>query len=202
MKEPIDMNEAEMRARFDFSKATRGRFADRYRNGHTVTLLDHDPDEDDTTQPTEIDETTRQSGMRIFETQIREAGLRLDEPSKNDAFDYVIRAEPEGGRRGVSYPVKLKTSIHEVFALYRKDSEIPHLLVAYVWHAKGASEPEIYALSYEEALQIVRSKPYRNSKSWNEDGGYSVTHSGAELKEMLKDHRMTPDKWHQRLQSI
>ena len=46
MKSPIDMNETEIRARFDFSRATRGRFAAQYKNGHTVALLDHDPDEE------------------------------------------------------------------------------------------------------------------------------------------------------------
>ena len=72
MKSPIDMNETEIRARFDFSRATRGRFAARYQNGHTVILLDHDPDEEKTILPADVVETTRQSGIRIFESQVRE----------------------------------------------------------------------------------------------------------------------------------
>lgn len=202
MKSPIDMNEAEIRAKFDFSNATRGRFAARYQNGHTVMLLNHDPDELEAILPAEVVETTRQSGMRIFESQVRKAGLRLVEPSKKNGIDYFIYTERQADEERASFPVKLKTSIHEVFSLYRKESRIPRLLVAYVWHAKEPEAAEIYALTYDEALQIVKRKPYFSSKAWIDEGGYSVTHAGAELKEMLKEYRMTPKKWRQRLQSI
>jgi hypothetical protein len=196
------MNETEIRARFDFSRATRGRFATRYQNGHTVILLDHDPDEEETIRPADVVETTRQSGIRIFESQVREAGLRLIEPSKKNGIDYLIYSETQADEERASFPVKLRTSIHEVFSLYKKESRIPRLLVAYVWHAKEPKESEVFALTYDEALEIVKSKPYFTSKAWIDEGGYSVTHAGAELKEMLKEYRMTPKKWHQRLQSL
>ncbi len=202
MKSVIDMNETEIRARFDFSRATRGRFADRYQNGHTVILLDHDPDEEETILPADVAETTRQSGIRIFESQVREAGLHLVEPSKKNGIDYFVCSETQSDDEKASFPVKLKTSIHEVFSLHKKESVIPRLLVAYVWHAKEPKESEVYALTYDEALRIVKRKPYVSSKSWIDEGGYSVTHAGAELKEMLKEYRMTPKKWHQRMQSI
>jgi hypothetical protein len=196
------MNETEIRARFDFSRATRGRFAARYQSGHTVMLLDHDPDEVEAILQGDVVETTRQSGMRIFESQVRKAGLRLVEPSKKNGIDYLIYSETQADEEGASFPVKLKTSIHEVFSLYKKESRIPRLLVAYVWHVKEPEASEVYALTYNEALQIVNSKPYFTSKSWTDEGGYSVTHAGAELKQMLKQYRMSPKKWRQRLQSI
>jgi hypothetical protein len=196
------MNETEIRTRFDFSRATRGRFAGRYQNGHTVVLLDHDPDEEETILPAQAVETTRQSGIRIFESQVREAGLRLVEPSKKNGIDFFICGETQADEERASFPVKLKTSIHELFSLYKKESRVPRLIVAYVWHAKEPKDSEVYALTYDEALQIVKSKPYFTSKSWIDEGGYSVTHAGAELKEMLKEYRMTPKKWRQRLQSI
>lgn len=202
MKSPIDMNESEIRARFDFSRATRGRFAAQYQNGHSVALLDQDPDELEAILPAGAVETTRQSGMRIFESQIRKAGLRLVEPSKKNGIDYFIHSEAQADAERASCPVKLKTSIHEVFSLYKKESRIPRLLVAYVWHAKQPEASEVYALTYDEALKIVKSKPNSSSKSWIDEGGYSVTHAGAELKEMLKEYRMTPNKWRRRLQSI
>jgi hypothetical protein len=196
------MNETEIRARFDFSRATRGRFAARYQNGHTVMLLDHDPDEVEAIQPTKVVETTRQSGMRIFESQVRKAGLQLVEPSKKNGIDYFIYTGAQADDEEASFPVKLKTSIHEVFSLYKKESKVKRLLVTYVWHAKEPEASEVYALTYNEALQIVKRKPYFSSRSWIDEGGYSVTHAGAELKEMLKEYRMTPKKWRQRLQSI
>jgi hypothetical protein len=202
MKAPIDMNESEIRARFDFSKATRGRFASQYRTGHTVTLLDHDPDEVETMLPSGVVETTRQSGIRIFESQVREAGLRLVEPSQKNGIDYLICSQTTADNERASIPVKLKTSTYEVFSLYKKESRIPRLLVTYVWHAKEPKSSEVYALTYDEALGIIKSKPYFNTRSWIDDGGYSVTHAGAELKEMLKEYQMTPEKWHQKLHSI
>ncbi len=202
MKSPIDMNEAEIRARFDFSKATRGSFAARYQNGHTVILLDHDPDEEETLLPADIVETTRQSGARIFESQVREAGLVLVEPPKKNGIDYFIYRETQVEEQRASFPVKLKTSIHEVFSLYKKESRIPGLLMAYVWHVKEPKDSEVYALTYDEAFEIMRSKPYFTSQAWIDEGGYSITHAGAELKKMLREYRMTPKKWHQRLQSI
>ena len=202
MKSPIDMNETEIRARFDFSKATRGRFAARYQNGHTIILLDHDPDKEEMILPAGAVETTRQAGIRIFESQVREAGLRLVEPSKKNGIDFFISSEAHADEEEASFRVKLKTSIHEVFSLYKKESRIPRLLMAYVWHANEPKDSEVYALTYKEALEIVKSKPYFTSKSWIDKGGYSVTHAGAELKEKLKGYRMTPEKWHQRLQSL
>ena len=202
MKSPIDMNETEIRARFDFSRATRGRFAAQYKNGHTVALLDHDPDEEKSIQPAEAAETTRQSGIRIFESQVREAGLRLTEPSKKNGIDYFISSQTKEDVEQASFPVKLKTSVHDVFSLYKKESRLPRLLVAYVWHAKKPKDSEVYAMTYDEALQIVKRKPYFNSPSWNDEGGYSVTHAGAELKKMLKEYRMTPEKWRQLLESV
>jgi hypothetical protein len=196
------MNEAEIRARFDFSRATRGRFAARYQNGHTVVLLDHDPDEEATILPAQAVETTRQSGIRIFESQVRAAGLRLVEPSKKNGIDFLIRSDTQTDEERTSFPVKLKTSIHEVFSLYKKESRVPRLLVAYVWHANEPKDSEVYALTYDEALQIVKSKPYSTSKSWIDEGGYSVTHAGAELKEMLKPYKMTTERWQEKLQAI
>jgi hypothetical protein len=191
-----------MRARFDFSKVTRGRFADRYRIGHTVTLLDHDPDEERMRENEEQAQNTRKSGMRIFESQVREAGLRLGEPARQSGIDYFIYSKTQTGEESLPFPVKLKTSVHEVFSLYKKESRIPRLLMAYVWHAKNPDESEIYALTYKEALEVVKRKPYASTKSWVEDGGYSVTHAGAELKAMLTQYRMNPKKWRDRLQSI
>jgi hypothetical protein len=202
MKPPIDMNEEEIRSRFDFSKAARGRFYERYQKGHTITLLDRDPDGEDCVGPNSASEGTRQSGKRIFESHVRAAGLKLDEPSNKDGIDYLLYREDMKSRERVSYFVKVKTSIHEVFSLYKRDSQIPRLLVAYVWHANTPEESSVYALTYEEALRIVESKPYVTSKSWKEDGGYSVTHAGAELRKMLEPYRMTQERWQQTLQLV
>ena len=47
MRSQMSKSEMELRARFDFSKAVQGKFYERYKRGHTVTLLEGEPDMDD-----------------------------------------------------------------------------------------------------------------------------------------------------------
>ena len=47
---------------------------------------------------------------------------------------------------------------------------------------------------------MLKAKGYADSDAWVKDGGYSVTHAGPELMEMLKPYRMTQELWRQKLQ--
>jgi len=195
MKPEMSKTELEMRSRFDFSRATRGRFSDRYEQGHSVTLLDDDPDMEDP-----LDLGTRQAGRSIFVSQVQAAGLKLAEPLRDESIDYIIYSAYGQNRELVSYAVKLKTSSSKAFYLYKKYAEIPRFLLVYIWNARGSEESSVYALTYEEALQVLKAKGYADSPSWVEHGGYSVTHAGPELMEMLKPYRMTQELWRRKLQ--
>jgi hypothetical protein len=202
MKPPMTKNEIEMRKRFDFSRATRGRFADRYALGHTVTLLDGDPDMED---PLDLDSnpvSTRDAGKEIFVSQVTAAGLKLAEPLQDPSIDYLIYGSESGDREIVSCAVKVKTSVHETFSLFKTDLKVPGSLLAYVWNAGDPAKSSVYALTYREALKIFEKKPYVKSDAWLKDGRYTVVHAGAELKEMLEPYRMTRDRWQQRLQTV
>lgn len=189
-----------MRSRFDFSRATRGRFFERYQQGHTVTLLDGDPDMDDPLDLSCDQESTREAGKRIFVSHVEAAGLKLAEPLRDEDIDYLIYSDAGKSHRLVSCAVKLKTSSSKTFYLYKKYAQIPDFLLAYVWNARGPEESSVYALTYEEALRILEAKGYAKSDSWIKDGGFSVTHAGSELLKMLEPYRMTQERWQQKLQ--
>ena len=53
---------------------------------------------------TQAVETTRQSGIRIFESQVRAAGLRLVEPSKKNGIDFLIRSDTQTDEERTSFP--------------------------------------------------------------------------------------------------
>jgi hypothetical protein len=195
MKPEMSKAEVEMRSRFDFSRATRGKFSDRYEHGHSITLLDEDPDMEDP-----LDLSTRQAGKSIFESQVQAAGLKLAEPLCDESIDYIIYSAAGRNRELVSYAVKLKTSSSKTFYLYKKYADIPCFLLVYIWNARDSEESSVYALTYEEALQVLKAKGYADSDAWVKDGGYSVTHAGPELMEMLKPYRMTQELWRQKLQ--
>jgi hypothetical protein len=201
MKDPIDMNEAEMRARFDFSKATRGRLADLFKNGHRTVLLDHDPDSADSIFPNAGKDSTRKAGKRIFVSRAEAAGLRVDDGRRCEGADLRLSFAAGTTRDGATFAVKLKAYSDARFTLYKTDLKAPRSLLAYVWNAKTPEESSIYALTYEEALRIVQARPYVETKSWVDYGGYSIR-VGVTLKKMLEPYRMTPERWKQRLQSI
>jgi hypothetical protein len=131
---------------------------------------------------------------------VEAAGLKLAEPLRDDSIDYILYSAAGRNRELVSYAVKLKTSNSKTFYLYRKYADIPRFLLVYIWNARDREESSVYALTYEEALQVLKAKGYADSPSWLKDGGYSVTHAGPELTEMLEPYRMTQELWRQKLQ--
>lgn len=202
MKTRMSKSEAQLRSRFDFSRATRGRFSERYWQGHTITLLDGDPELTDDPFDLSSATSTREAGKQVFEEQIKAAGLGLEKPPRPEDFDYLLypRATRNGG--GAACRVELHTSANEGFGLWKKSLRTPRSIIAYVWRAQSRDEASIYALTYAEAYQIISDKGYINTYSWQELGGYSVSNAGAALKEMLARFRMTPERWEEKLRSI
>jgi hypothetical protein len=144
---------------------------------------------------------TRELGRNIFEAQIRAAGLRWEEPTRAKGFDYILHQSKGDDSGAARYLVQLKTSSSEGFSLYKTDVHSPRSLIAYIWRAHSPEDSAVYALTYDEAFRIIQSKGYVNTPSWGR-GGYSVTHAGHELKQMLAPFRMTPERWTQRLREI
>lgn len=206
MKSQMSRSEIELRKRFDFSKAVRGgKLHERYKKGVRVHFLSEEPSGDD---PLDLcvdsvrETSTREMGKRFFESQLRLAGLRWDEPERLEGFDYILYRPNGNGSETDRYLVQLKTSANETFSLHKADLRSPRSFIAYVWRAQTPEDSAVYALTYDEAFRIIQTKGYVKTHSWRELGGYSVTHAGSELREMLAPFQMSPERWELKLEAI
>lgn len=206
MKSQTSKSELELRKRFDFANAVRGKsLHERYRKGYRVHFLSEEPSDDDplaACPETLAEMSTRELGKHIFESQLKAAGLRWEEPEKPQGFDYIVYRSNGSGSRSSPCLVQVKTSANESFSLHQTDVRSPHSLIAYVWRAQSPGDSSVYALTFDEAFRIVQTKGYVKTHSWRELGGYSVTHAGSELRQMLAPYRMTPERWELKLNVI
>jgi hypothetical protein len=205
MKSQMTKSEQDLRRRFDFSKAVRGKFHERYKKGVRVHFLTEEPAGDDpldSSANSSAEMSTREMGRQIFESQLRTAGLRWEEPERPEDFDYVVYRSNGNSTNADRCVVKLRTSANETFSLHKTDVRSPRSLIAYVWRAQSPEDSAVYALTYDEAFRIIQAKGYVNTHSWREMGGYSVTHAGYELRQMLAPFRMSPECWGLKLQAI
>jgi len=201
MKAPVNMNESEIRSRFDFSKTSRGRFHKRYEQGHAVTFLDHDPDQEIFVTSAKRDpQLTEIAGKHLLISRLISAGFEVAEPIRDKGIDLLVYSTSKDGERFVAHPIQLKASSSESFSLDKKYANLRGLLITYVWNVESPSESNIFVLTFDEAMSVLEQKGYSKTDAWRRDGYYFVRKAGSELKEMLEPFRMTPERWQQKLQ--
>ncbi len=197
------MSEAErqIRSRFDFSRAVRGKYKDRYAKGNKVTFLQGDPDLDDdplSTGPGDA-QLVEIAGKHLLISHLVAAGFEVAEPIRDKGVDLIVyRTDGEF----VARPIQMKASSIESFSLDAKYESIPNLLIAYVWNVQSPDRNDVYAMTFDDALEILHKKGYDKTASWKEGKYYFVKEAGAELKELLHPHRMTAKKWKQKLRLV
>jgi hypothetical protein len=203
MKPEMSRNEVEMRSRFDFSSATRGRFSDRYEQNHGVTLLDGDPDMEDPLDISHGDsQLTEVFGKNLLISQLVSAGFEVAQPVRDRGVDLVVYKDGEDAKDYVPCLIQLKASSHESFSLDKKYERFPHLLIAYVWNVQTPALSSVYALTFNDALQVMEKKGYAKTDSWKNGGYYFVRDAGAKLKEILEPYKMTTERWREKLQTV
>ncbi len=200
MKTQMSKGEQELRNRFDFSKAVRGRHSERYAKGHTVTLLTGEPEMNDPLIPGESDsQLVEIAGKHLLISRLVAAGLEVAEPLRDKGIDLIVyRDENEFNAR----PVQMKASTQESFSLDRKYEKVPNLLIAYVWNVNAGDKGEVYLLSFKEALKVMDEKGYSKTDSWTKNGYYFVRSAGKQLKELLKPYRMQTLNWRDKLLAV
>lgn len=204
MKPEMSRNEVEMRSRFDFSRATRGRFSERYEQDHSVTLLDGDPDMDDPLDSSKGDsQLTEIAGKHLLISRLMAAGFEVAQPLRDKGIDLVAYRDGENGKEFAAYPIQLKASSRESFSLDKKYERFgPRLLIAYIWNVQEPEHSDVYALTFGDALQVMKKKGYAETDSWTKKGYYFVRSAGVELKEILEPYKMTTKRWQEKLQAI
>jgi hypothetical protein len=203
MRAQMTKSEAEIRDTFDFSKAVRGKFFERYKKGNTVTLLKGKPDADDRFDTNKFDgQLTEIAGKHVLISRLVAAGFEVAEPLRDKGIDLVVYRDGEGGKDFEAYPIQLKASSHESFSLDKKYEHFPRLLIAYVWNVQAPERSDVYALTFSDAMQVLVKKGYAKTDSWTKKGYYFVRSAGPDLKKMLEPYKMTTERWQKKLQAI
>lgn len=189
--------EIELRERFDFSRAVRGKYFDRYKKGHSVTLLSGEPDYDDPLASCESDsQLVEIAGKHLLISRLIAAGFEVAEPLRDRGIDLIVYRDENDFS---ALPVQMKASTQESFSLDRKYEKFPNLLIAYVWNVNSGDQADVYLLTFEQALKVMDAKGYSKTDSWTKNGYYFVRSAGKELKQLLKPYRM---QFHNRQEKV
>lgn len=200
MKAPMNKDEMELRSRFDFSKAVRGKFHERYKKGQKVTLLEGQPDSDDPLTFSGNDsQLVEIAGKHLLISRFVAAGFEVAEPLRDRGIDLIVYRDSENF---IAHPVQMKASTMESFSLDRKYEKFPNLLIAYVWNVNSPQQSDVYVLTFGDALKIVEMKGYAATDSWTKKGYYFVRNAGSELKKMLKPYQMIAEQLPEKIQAI
>jgi hypothetical protein len=197
-------DEMAMRAEYDFSKGVRGKYYERFKNGHTVTLLEGKPAKDEQIDSDSGDsQLTEIAGKHLLISRLVAAGFEVAQPLRDKGIDLVAYRDGEDGKKFAGYPIQLKASSHESFSLDQKYERFgPDLLIAYVWNVQTPERSDVYALTFDDALQVMEKKGYAKTDSWTKKGYYFVRFAGPELKEILKPYKMNTERWQEKLKAI
>jgi hypothetical protein len=199
----MSKNEVAMRAQYDFSKGVRGKYYERFKNGHAITLLEGQPEKDEPISSDNGDsQLTEVFGKNLLISHLMAAGFEVAQPMRDRGVDLVVYKDREDAQDYVPCLIQLKASSRESFSLDKKYERLPHLLIAYVWNVQNPAQSNVYALTFNDALQVMEKKGYAKTDSWTKNGYYFVRSAGPELKEILKPFKMTAEKWRERLHTV
>lgn len=203
MRSQMSKSEVALRAQFDFSKGVRGKYFERFKNGHSVTLLEGELGSDGSNPSGQGDsQLTEVYGKNLLISHLVAAGFEVAQPVRDKGVDLVVYKDGEDAKDYVPCLIQLKASSQESFSLDRKYERFPHLLIAYVWNVRTPAQSNVYALTFKDALQVMEKKGYAKTDSWKNGGYYFVRNAGVDLKKILEPYKMTPKRWREKLQSV
>jgi hypothetical protein len=198
MRPRMGSSEMKLRSQFDFSKAVRGKFYERYKKGHRVTLLEGESELDDPLESSEKDSQLLEiAGKHFLISRLIADGFEVAEPLRDRGIDLIVY---RGGDRFEAFPIQMKASSGRSFSLDEKYRHVPRLQIAYVWNV-GSEEASVFVLTFEEALGILHAKRFDRTSAWRKGGRYFVRDAGQELKGMLEPYRMTSELWRSKLKA-
>lgn len=132
---------------------------------------------------------------RLIDELLR-AGLEVALPIRDRGVDLLAFADfgPDVTRFAAA-PIQMKACSNRSFGIDSKYFKFPNLLIAHIWNiASEADEVVTFAMSYAEALAIADTMGWTKTASWAK-GTYVNTEPGARLRDLLEQHRMTPERW-------
>jgi hypothetical protein len=141
-------------------------------------------------------------GRNRLTGELLRAGLEVAVPVRDRGVDLIAYIDIDETREAfVSCPIQMKAATEASFSLASKYARILNLILAYVWHVDDATRAVSYGLTYAEALVIAEQMGWTRTPSW-EKGLYSTSKPSAKLLELLEPHRMTPQKWREKVTAV
>jgi hypothetical protein len=138
-------------------------------------------------------------GRNRLISELLRADLEVALPIRDRGIDLLAYVDLGPELRAFSAcPVQMKASSHRAFSLDAKYAKFPSLILAHVWHIESPQEEVTFALTYPEALSVAEAMGWTKTPSWA-NGYYTNTAPGSKLRELLEPHRMTPERWWQKV---
>jgi hypothetical protein len=135
------------------------------------------------------------AGEALVSGELLRRGVHVAYPAYDGGIDLLAYSELNFNR---VVPIQVKTRADSGYNFQKAWFKINGLVLVQVWHVTN-EVPQFYIfrnlIDVEDALGPVHSK----SKSWVENGGYSVTDPGKDIVERIQAHR---DRWERILDQL
>ena len=141
-------------------------------------------------------------GKHRLTAELLRAGLEVAVPVRDRGIDLIAYADiDERLTQFAACPIQMKAATSRSFSLARKYAKVRNLLIVYIWNLDDASQTVIYALTYQEAFSIAEKLGWTKTNSWRL-GEYSTSRPSARIVSLLEPHRMTRDRWWQKITTL
>ena len=174
--------------------------------------MDNKPDDrskrESWTTTTLDSQATEVIGRALLIVSLYRDGIEVAEPQRDHGVDLIAYTDRD---QFAAWPLQLKVSTDRRFEVHRKYEAIPGLVLTYVWCIH--SQPEMFAMSYQEAEAICEQRGWTQTRSWRGETsaarrreghwGRSGWGTGAitpALRELLSPYNVgEPGSWRRRL---
>jgi hypothetical protein len=139
-------------------------------------------------------------GRSLLMEQLLRGGIEVATPVRDRGVDLIayIDLDAQLGHF-IACPIQMKAAVAASFSIDNKYTKFMNLIQAYVWNVESQRDATIYALTQSEAVEVARDVGYTNTPSWKEHGRYVSTKPSARLIELLQPHRMTSERWKEKI---
>lgn len=144
---------------------------------------------------------TELAGRHYLISQLLAGGVEVATPLRDRGIDLIAYLDRVGDEpEFLACPIQLKANEEARFGVLRKYESIPNLLLVYAWNVSSNS-PDLFALTYSEAVALLEERNHTKTRSWNELGGYSLAVNDR-WKQMLSPFRMKPEMWSSKIMTV
>lgn len=131
-------------------------------------------------------------GQNRLTNELMHAGIEVARPERDRGIDLIAYADTD---TFFAIPIQMKAATKAMFSIDKKYEKFPNLLMVFLWYIHDLEKTEIYALTYEQSLQIATEKGWTTTSSWIDKGKYSTSAPDKKLRELLLPYKMTLKKW-------